>query len=75
MELSGDETVDPDWAVEAMEYVGHYFDQLTPEAKKSFGEQGARVAAHARKKKWGKEAVEFFSRFMEDFGLVREDDE
>jgi hypothetical protein len=74
LELSGDEAVDPDWAVEAMEHVGYYFDQLSPKAKSDFAAQVERVAAHARKKKWSSAAVEFFDNFMESFGIVDEDD-
>lgn len=69
LELSGDSTVDPDWAVEAMEHVGYYLDQLPPERKAAIGEEVSRVAAYAKKKKWGKPAVEFFTTFMENFGL------
>ena len=75
LELSGDEAVDPDWAVEAMEHVGYYFDLLSPKAKADFAAQVARVAAHAKKEKWGKPAVEFFERFMENVGVEGADDE
>lgn len=61
LELSGDHSVDPDWAVEAMEHVAHYLTQLTPDAKASLREQIARVAAHAQEHGWSKQAVELFS--------------
>lgn len=75
LELSGDDTVDPDWAVEAIEHVAFYFNQLTPQAKASLGEQVARIAAHAKKKKWGKATVEFFSEFIDNFGTDEENEE
>lgn len=75
LELSGDEAVDPDWAVEAMEHVGYYFGSLAPKEKAAFAAQVARVATHAKKEKWGKTAVEFFDQFMENFGMECEEDE
>ena len=30
LELSGDDAVHPDWAVEALEYVAHYLHRLQP---------------------------------------------
>ena len=74
LELSGDDTVDPDWAVEAMEHVGHYLQQLPPDQVEAVREQVRRVAEHARKKKWGAEAVEFFTEFLENFGLGGDDE-
>ncbi len=67
LELSGDDTVDPDGAVEAMEHVGFYLDRFPPDRKAVFGEQVGRVTAYARKKRWGKAAVEFFSEFMDNY--------
>jgi hypothetical protein len=75
LELSGDDTVDPDWAVEAIEHVVYYFNQLTPEAKANLGEQIGRVTKHARKEKWGKATVEFFRDFIENFGADDESEE
>src|SRR5262245_2697064 len=56
LELSGDDTVDPDWAVEAMEHVGFYLERLPPDRRAALEEQVGWVAAHARKKKWDKAA-------------------
>ena len=75
LELSGEEAVDEDWAVEAMEHVGHYFDQLSPKARTAFADQVTRVAAHAKKQKWGAAAVEFFEGFMENFGMAGDDED
>ena len=69
LELSGDETVDPDWAVEAMEHVGHYIQQMSPAQVKTVRAQIDLVATHARKNKWGDEAEEFFANLLENFGL------
>ncbi len=74
LELSGDESVDPDWAVEAMEHVGFYLQQLPAQQVQVVREQIKRVAAHAKKKKWGARAIKFFSQFLENFGIVADDE-
>ena len=74
LELSGDGVVDPDAAVEAMEQVGHYLTQLSPSEVKAVREQISRVAKHARKSKWGEEAIEFFADYLDNFGVGDEDE-
>jgi hypothetical protein len=69
LELSGDDAVNPDWAVEAMEHVSHYLKQLPAERVESLRRQLARVAAHARKEKWGEQAIEYFAEFLENSGV------
>jgi len=69
LELSGDDAVHPDWAVEAMEHVAHYLQQLRPEQVETVRQQVARVTEHARQNNWGDEAVEFFDKFLENFGV------
>ena len=75
LELSGEETIDEDWSVEAMEHVGYYLDQLPAQRKEHLGKEVAKIAAYAKKKKWGKDAVEFFRDFMENFALDESDDD
>lgn len=74
LELSGDETVNPDWAIEAMEHVAHYLQQLPPKQIEKLQEQIERVAEHAREKKWGAEAEEFFAEFLDNFGVGADED-
>jgi hypothetical protein len=74
LELSGDDTVDPDSAVEAMEHIGVYLGRLPARRMAAIREQLARVAAHAKAQRWGTEPVEFFTEFVEHFGLSDEDD-
>jgi hypothetical protein len=69
LELSGDESVDPDWAVEAMEHVAHYLQQLPADRVEALRDQVGRVAAYARQENWGPEAVEFFAEYLENFGI------
>lgn len=64
LELSGDEAVDPDDAVEAMEHVGFYLSRFPAEQAAALRGQLDRVAAHARAKGWREEAVEFFTELM-----------
>ncbi len=75
LELSGDDTVDEDGAVEALEHVGLYFQSLPAAQLQSLQEQVQRVAEHARKKKWGEPAVEFFAEFFENFGIGGEEED
>lgn len=69
LELSGYDTIDPDWAVEAMEHVGHYLDHLPPKSKSDLAAQVARVAEYAQKQDWDGSAVQFLDNFMESFGI------
>lgn len=75
LELSGDETVDPDWAVEALEHVGHYLQQLSAEQLAVIRDQTNRVAAFAREKNWRTDVQQFFDEFLENFGVDENDDE
>jgi hypothetical protein len=74
LELSGDDTVDPDWAVEAMEHVVHYLHRLPAGQVETLREQIGQVAEHARKEKWDQAVAEFFAQFLENF-VIGEDDE
>jgi hypothetical protein len=74
LELSGDELVDPDWAVEAMEHVGYYLQRLPADRFEAIRSQTAKVARHARNGKWPPDAVEFLEQFMENFGVGEADE-
>lgn len=75
LEFSDDDTVDPDWAIEAMEHVGHYLQKLTTLQIQDVEAQLARVAAHARKKKLSQQFIEFVERFLENAGVGEDDSE
>jgi hypothetical protein len=51
LELSDDDTVDPDWAVEAMEHVAYYFQRMDDRQVETIQEQLDRITAYAKKKK------------------------
>ena len=69
LELSDDETVDLDWAVEAMEHVAFYIQRLTDEQIEQTDEQLKRIAAYAKKKKMPKEFVDLAQDFLENCGV------
>jgi hypothetical protein len=69
LELSGDDAVDPDWAVEAMEHVAHYLQRLGEAEAQRVGEQLAIAAEHARSQGLPDELVEFLASFSENCGV------
>jgi hypothetical protein len=69
LELSGDSTVDPDWAVEAMEYVAHYMQRLSAGQAESIRRQLALVSAYARQHGAPDTFIEFVDRFLEHCGV------
>lgn len=76
LEFSDDDTVDPDWAVEAMESVGYYLQKLTPRQIADVKSQLSRIVAYAKKKKMPEDFVEFLDAFLENAGVGgTEDDE
>ncbi len=73
-ELSDEDTVDEDWAVEAMEAVTYYLQRMTPVQIADMAEQLDRVAKHAKKKKMPGPFIEFVEEFMVNSGLVEDED-
>ncbi len=69
LEMSDDDTVDLDWAVEAMEHVGYYLQSIPIDDVTRIQDQLDRVAEHLRKKKQPDDAVEFVSEFLRHAGL------
>jgi hypothetical protein len=66
LQLSEDEAVDPDAALEASEHMGHYLGRLPAERIAAIKGDLARLAAYARKQKWPEDAVEFFADYWEN---------
>jgi len=64
LELFGDDAVDPDWAVEAMEYVATYVKRLPREQLHSIEKQLARIGAHARQVNEPAPFVTFVDNFL-----------
>ncbi len=72
LELSDDDTVDPDWAVEAMEYVATYVQRLGQNERRRIGADLARVAMHAREHGAPDAFTSFADRFLVSCGLDRD---
>jgi hypothetical protein len=73
LELSGNGTVNPDWAIEALEYIVYYLGRLPADRLAAFGAHVALVASHAEASGWSGGAVAFFGAFMENFGPTSDD--
>jgi hypothetical protein len=69
LELSGDETVDPDWAVEAMEHVAHYLLRLAPNEVDKLRSEMQQVASWAESEQMAPQFVNLARRFTEYAGL------
>src|SRR5437879_312767 len=72
LEGSEDDIVDPDAAVEAMEYIGMYLQRLNAPELQRMREDMQTLAAFAKQEKWPKEQIRFFNEFMENFGVGEE---
>jgi len=70
LQLSDDETVDPDDAVEATENIAPYLKQLTKNQLAQYKTQCDAVAIFMRKAKQPDHVVEFFEEFLENMGLL-----
>ena len=75
LELSDDDTVDPDWAVEAMEHVSYYLGRMSAEQVQETQAQLDRVAAHAKETGLPDDFVELAQEFLRDCGLGDDDDD
>ena len=73
LELSGDNTVDPDWAVEAMEHVAHYLQRLSPADLVRMRAEFETIASHAQSHQMAPDFVDLARRFTEYAGLEVED--
>jgi hypothetical protein len=72
LELSGDKTVDPDWAVEAMEHVAHYLHRLSPDATAILKTDLEKIACYAESHNMAPHFVDLARRFTEYAGLEDE---
>jgi len=71
--LSGDESVDPDWGLEALEHMGYYLQRLPPSEVERFRLQLGRIADYGERQSWPKEFTSFVRGFLRSFGF--EEDE
>lgn len=66
---SDDEVVDPDAAVEALEYVAYYLQRLGGEDLRRVQEDMHALAGFARQEKWPKQHIRFFKEFLSNCGI------
>jgi hypothetical protein len=74
LEGSDDEVIDPDAAVEALEYMATYLQRLGKDEIDRLREDVATLVAYAREQKWPKEQVRFFKEFLSSFGVGEGDE-
>lgn len=72
-QLSEDEAVDPDAAVEASEHIAGYLSRLAPQRVSAIKADLEKLAAYARKNKWPADAIDFVAEYWEN--SVGEDEE
>jgi len=72
-QLSDDEAVDPDGAVEASEHIAGYLSRLAPQRVSAIQADLKKLAAYARKNKWPEDAIDFVAEYWEN--SVGDDDE
>jgi hypothetical protein len=75
LELSGDEAVDPDWAVEAMEHVAWYLQHLSSSDAARLQQQLDRIVIYASEQNWPAEVIGFLTKFLENCGVVEADED
>ena len=69
---SEDEIVDPDAAVEALEYLATYLQRLKGRDLQRVREDFRTLVGFAKQEKWPKEHVRFFKEFLASFGVGEE---
>jgi hypothetical protein len=69
LELSGDDTVDPDWAVEAMEHVAHYLQRLSSDDLTRMTVDMQTIASWAESHQLPPHFIDLVQRFTEYAGL------
>jgi len=69
LELSGDEAVDPDWAVEAMEHVAHYLQRLSQEEVARMAADLRTIAGWAEAQQMPPHFIDLVQNFTEYAGL------
>jgi hypothetical protein len=66
LQLSEDQAVDPDAALEASEYVGHYLSRLPDNEVQAIKESLKKLAAYGRRQGWPEDATDFIAEYWEN---------
>src|ERR1051325_2689403 len=74
LELSADEAVNPDFAVEALEHVSHYLQTLPDAEVERLRSQLNRIADHSEREGWPEEFTDFARHFLSSLGVENEDE-
>ncbi len=74
IELSGDDAIDPDFAVEALEHMCAYLTEFETQKLNQIQTQLEQLAMYAQKMGWSGDAIEFIESFLENCGLFDEND-
>jgi hypothetical protein len=69
LELSGDDTVDPDWAVEAMEHVAAYLHRLAAADREAIANQLERTSKHLKGQGAPDELIDLVVNFLAYCGV------
>ena len=72
LQLSEDEAVDPDGAVEASEHMGYYLRRLPAKRTLAVKADLKKIASYGRKQGWPQDAVDFIADYWEN--AVGDDD-
>jgi hypothetical protein len=75
LDLSGEDSVDSQDAVDVLETVGHYIQRLPEERLEELQEQLDELAAHGKKAEWPPDFVEFVQDFLYNCGVGGDEDE
>jgi hypothetical protein len=66
---SDDEVIDPDAAVEALEYMAGYLQRLDGNLLARVREDMTCLVAFARQEKWSKQSIHSLKTFLDNFGV------
>ena len=66
---SDEDVIDPDAAVEAMEYMAAYLQRLSGAELRRVQEDLHALTSFARQEKWPKQHIRFFKEFLSNFGI------
>lgn len=69
LDLSGDDTVDPDWAVEAIEHVAYYLKRLSPDDVARMNIEMQTIASWAESRHLSPQFINLARNFLEYTGL------
>lgn len=75
LDLSDDDSVDPEDAGEALEHMAHYVRLLSDERLDQVQEQLDELADHGESEGWPEELVEFVRDFLVNCGAIEDDED